>query len=86
MRESYIEDMGLRIGGRNITNLRYADDTGLIASNVTTNVRKVDAAGEAKGLGLNAPKTKYTHIKWKDSQADEHNIIKVKGTQLEKSR
>ena len=72
---------------RNITNLRYADDTGLIASNVTTSKRmlyRVDAAGEAKGLGLNVPKTKYMHIKGVDSQADEHNIIKVKGTQLEK--
>ena len=87
MREADIEDMGLRIGGRNITNLRYADDTGLIASNVTTSKRmlyRVDAAGEAKGLGLNAPKTKYMHIKGKDSQPDEHNTIKVKGTQLEK--
>ena len=26
----------------------------------------------------------YMHIKGKDSQADEHNIIKVKGIQLEK--
>ena len=87
MREADIEDMGLRIGGRNITDLRYADDTGLIASNVTTSKRmlyRVDAAGEKKGLGLNAPKTKYMHIKGKHSQPDEHTTIKVKGTQLEK--
>ena len=87
MREADIEDMGLRIGGRNITDLRYADDTGLIASNVTTSKRmlyRVDAAGEKKGLGLNAPKTKYMHIKGKHSQPDKHTTIKVKGTQLEK--
>ena len=81
--------MGIRIGGRDITNLRYADDTGLAASNVTTSKRmldRVDAAGEARGLGLTASKTKYIHIKEKESQSDEHTIIKVKCTQLEKGR
>ena len=87
MREADIEDMGLRIGGRNITDLRYADDTGLIASNVTTSKRmlyRVDSSGKAKGLGLNAPKTKYMHIKGKQSQPDEFTTIKVNGTLLEK--
>ena len=31
MREAEIEDMGFSIGGRNLTNLRYADDTALLA-------------------------------------------------------
>ena len=35
MREADIDGMGISIGGRNLTNLRYADDTALIADNVT---------------------------------------------------
>ena len=67
--------------------LRYADDTGLIASNVTTSKRmlfRVDTSGKENGLGLNAPKTKYMHIKGKQSQPDEFTTIKVNGTLLEK--
>ena len=80
MREAEIEDMGIRIGGRNITDMRYADDTGLVASNVTSSKRmlyRVDSSGKRKGLGLNAPKTKYMHIKGKYSQPDEFIAIKV---------
>ena len=87
MREAEIEDMGIRIGGRNITDMRYADDTGLLASNVTSSKRmlyRVDTSGKRKGLGLNAPKTKYMHIKGKYSQPDEFTSIKVNGVQLEK--
>ena len=87
MREAEIEDMGVRIGGRNITDMRYADDTGLVASNVTSSKRmlyRVDASGKRKGLGLNAPKTKYMHIKGQHSQPDEFTSIKVNGEQLEK--
>ena len=88
MRETEIEDMGIRIGGRNITDMRYAaDDTGLVASNVTSSKRmlyRVDSSGKRKGLGLNAPKTKYMHIKGKYSQPDEFTTIKVNGVQLEK--
>ena len=31
MREAEIQDLGYNIGGRNISNARYADDTALIA-------------------------------------------------------
>merc|ERR1719422_1167041 len=79
--------MGIRIGGRNITDMRYADDTGLLSSNITSSRRmlyRVDAAGKTKGLGLNAPKTNFMHLKGKESQPDHFNSIKVNGTVLER--
>ena len=87
MREADIDDMGVKIGGRNISNMRYADDTGLLSGNITSSRRvlhRVDSSGQAKGLGLNAPKTKYMHLKGELSQPDEYNTIKVRGTLLEK--
>ena len=39
MREADIDDMGIRIGGRNITDMRYTDDTGLLSSNITSSRR-----------------------------------------------
>ena len=36
MRKSDIDDMGIKIGGRNLTNLRYAEDTALLANDVTS--------------------------------------------------
>ena len=48
MREADMEGMEIKIGGRNITNLRYADDTALLADNITSMKRllyRVDAAG-----------------------------------------
>lgn len=86
MREADIEDMGIRIGGRNITDLRYADDTALLADNITSTRRilhKVDTAGRKTGLKLNAKKTKVLHIKGRNSQSEEHTKVKVDGTNLE---
>ncbi len=43
--------------------MRYADDIGLFSSNINSSRRmlyRVDSAGKAKGLGLNAPKTNYS--------------------------
>ena len=85
MRESDIDDMGLKIGGRNITNLRYADDTALIADNVTSMKRilhRVDTAGREAGLRLNAKKTKVLHVAGIDSQTN--NEIKIDKVPLEK--
>lgn len=76
MRESNIEDMGPRIGGRNITNLRYADDTALLADNITSMKRvlyRVDEAGKRAGLKLNAKKTKVMYVTG-DSCQVEHEI------------
>ena len=66
MRDADIEGLGLTIGGRNITDLRYADDTALVSDNPTSMrriVHKVDMAGRKAGLKLNAKKTKVMHIK-----------------------
>ena len=70
MRDADIEDMGLSIGGRNITNLRYADDTALLSDNLTSMKRiihRVDTAGKEAGLLLNAKKTKVMHVRGKVS-------------------
>ena len=62
MREAFEEDeRGLRIAGRNITNLRYADDTTLLAENeedLVQLLRKVKARSEQAGLFLHLGKTK----------------------------
>ena len=87
MREADIDDMGLKIGGRNITNLRYADDTALIADNVTSMRRilyRVDAMGKEAGLKLNAKKTKVIHVTGKDSSNNkENNKIEINKEALE---
>ena len=65
MREAEIDDMGITIGGRNLTNLRYADDTALIADNITSMkqiLNRVDIAGKNASLKLNAKKTKVMHV------------------------
>ena len=52
---------GIFIGGRRISNLRYADDTTLIASDeeeMAELVNLVKIASEKLGLGINASKTK----------------------------
>jgi len=65
MRKADTEDMGVKVGGRNLTNLCYADDTALLADNITSMRRilyRVDAAGKEDGLKLNAKKTKVLHV------------------------
>ena len=84
LRESDVDDMGIKIGGRNITNLRYADDTALLADNITSLrniVHRVDAAGNNAGLKLNATKTKVMHITGPGSQGPQQ--IRINGTDLE---
>ena len=81
MRDSGIDGMGVKIGDRNISNLRYADDTALITDNATSMRRvlhRVDTAGKKVGLNLNAKKTKVLQI-----QANEEHIIKVNKVALE---
>ena len=54
---------GIKIAGRNINNLRYADDTTLITESTTEpkNLQmKVKEESEKAGLKLNIPKTKIT--------------------------
>ena len=63
MREAGLDqlDVGIKIGGQCINNLRYADDTTLAASateDLKEIIRKVKMASEKYGLYLNVGKTK----------------------------
>ena len=62
---------GIKIAGRNINNLRYADDTTLMAESeeeLKSLLMKVKEESERVGLKLNIPKTKImafsTIISW----------------------
>ena len=62
---------GIKIAGRNINNLRYADDTTLMAESkeeLKSLLMKVKEESEKAGLKLNIPKTKImafsTIISW----------------------
>ena len=61
MREAEITETGAVIGGRSISNLRYADDTALCGKSpqeINNIVHKVNDAGRKRLLKLNARKTK----------------------------
>ena len=62
MRNSGLEEAqaGIKIAGRNINNLRYADDTTLMAESeeLKSFLMKVKAESEKVGLKLNIQKTK----------------------------
>ena len=63
MRNSGLEEAqaGIKIAGRNINNLRYSDDTTLVAEKeeeLKSLLRKVKEESEKTGLKLNIPKAK----------------------------
>ena len=62
MRNARLEEAqaGIKIAGRNINNLRYADDTTLIAESeeLKSLLMKVKEESEKIGLNLNIQKTK----------------------------
>ena len=63
MRNAGLEEAqaGIKIAGRNISNLRYADDTTLMAESeeeLKSLLRKVKEESEKVGLKLNIQKTK----------------------------
>ena len=64
MRNAWLEETqaGIKIAGRNINNLRYADDTILIAESEEElkSLMKVKEESEKVGLKLNIQKTKIT--------------------------
>ena len=54
---------GIKITGRNINNVRYADDTTLIAEReLNSLLMKVKEESEKVGLKLNIQKTKIMHL------------------------
>ena len=53
-------EKGLKVGGQHITNLRYADDTVLLAKSVEDLQKLLDVVvreSELKGLSINCKKT-----------------------------
>ena len=72
MRNSGLEETqaGIKIAGRNINNLRYADDTTLMAESEEELKRllmKVKEESEKVGLKLNIQKTKIMANSWGNS-------------------
>ena len=68
MRNAGLEEAqtGLKIAGRNISNLRYADDTTLMAESegqLKSLLTKVKDKSEKPGLKLNVQKTKNKQTK-----------------------
>ena len=64
MRNAGLEEAqaGIKIAGRNINNLRYADDTTLMAENeekLKSFLMKVKEESEKVGIKLNIQKTKF---------------------------
>ena len=66
MRNAGLEEAqaGIKISGRNINNLRYADDTTLMAESeeLKSFLMKVKEESEKAGLKLNIHKTKSLHL------------------------
>ena len=56
---------GIKIAGRNINNLRYADDTTLLAESeeeLKSLLMRVKEESEKAGLKLNIPKLRSWHV------------------------
>ena len=82
MREADLEEDGVKISGEKLSNLRYADDTALLADsyeNMCSVLNKVNEAGERAGLKLNAKKTKVMSINCQ-TEADP---IRINGIDLD---
>ena len=65
MRNAWLDELqaGIKTGGRNINNLRYADDTTLMAESkeeIESLLMKVKEESEKAGLKLKIQKTKIT--------------------------
>ena len=83
MRDSKTEDFGISIGGRKVSNLRYADDTALCAENheeIVKLLNNINEEGKKKNMKLNAKKTKVMHIgkgQYRDIDIDGETLEKV---------
>ncbi|GFO22537.1 endonuclease-reverse transcriptase [Plakobranchus ocellatus] len=80
---------GIKVGGQNINNLRYADDTVLIAENkedLQKLLNIVEEESKKKGLELNSKKTEVMVIsrKQESPKCDNIFIIEVKLKQTKK--
>ena len=82
MRDAEVEEYGINIGGKRISNLRYADDTALCTRNHENRMKLLNAINEKgleRNMKLNAKKTKVMHI----GKADFKPVI-IEGEELEK--
>ena len=75
---------GIKIAGRNINNLRYADDTSLVAENeeeLKSLLMKVREDSEKVGLKLNLQKTKIMAsgpiTSWEIERRDSGNSVRL---------
>ena len=83
MRDAEISHLGVDVGGQKLSNLRYADDTALLANSerdVDELVERVNEAGKTKLLNLNVKKTKLMRIDKRDEHKHE---VKVNGVAIE---
>ena len=81
------EEEGIRINGRNVNCLRYADDTVLIANSMETLNRLLEIVnenGEKLGMRINAKKTRVMIIGKGTRDEDEPCRIMVNGNTIEK--
>ena len=79
------EEEGIRINGRNVNCLRYADDTALIANNMEALNRLLEIVnenGEKLGTRINAKKTKVMIIGKDTRDEDEPYHIMVNGNTI----
>ena len=82
IREAEIEEMGITIGGKLVSNLRYTDDTALCANSQEEAERligKVNIIGKSWLLKLNVDKTKLLKIGNMQSYAG----VSVDGDEIE---
>ena len=82
MRNAGLEEApaGIKIAGRNINNLRYADDTTLMAESeeeLKSLLMKVKEESEKVGLKLNIQKTKMTSDPMTSWQIDGETVETV---------
>ena len=79
----YLLNFGIKIGGRLISNLRYADDTALCASNyeeICELLDNINERGKDKNMKLNAKKTKVMYIgkgQYRDIVIDGETFISI---------
>ena len=86
MRNAGLEEAqaGIKIAGRNINNLRYADDTSLVAESeeeLKSLLMKVREESEKVGLKLNIQKTKIMAsgpiTSWEIERRDSGNSVRL---------
>ena len=71
MREADIGEFGVSVGGQRISNMRYADDTGLLEKTLNQAeelTRRVNETGKRYGLKLNVKKTKLMIVSGEETE------------------